>query len=505
MGVSSHRDDGARVFDVEPQPGRGLDLGTLSDDLTIATRMLADGPADRSTIDASLAALAATFPKRLLLSVYLKEHERLWLVAQHGYREVLDGFTLDHGVMSRAVRTGVTQFIPDVRDDPDFLEATAGIVSELTIPFGVHSDGPAGAFNLETIGVTLPEETTTLFAFYAALLGQRIAEMRERLEVDVALLARLCVQASSLRGIAAIGEFAARTIGRLVELDCVELHIWDEDASGLQLASFWRRESSGLTPLDSDDVQRLVQLQDAQGLSATYHRFDLRRAGLVASPDLPCWAVWIPLTVAGERVGVIVGRASSRPDTEYDRAEAATLFAQHTAALLDVALNLRRQQQAALTDPLTGLLNRRGFDQRLHDELSRARATQSSLTLILADCDNLKLVNDSRGHDVGDRTLKQLANFIRQGEQSGDTAARIGGDEFALILPGASADNGLAIADRLRHQLRTQPIDDAPVVATFGVATFPNDAQTTDELLRAADLALYRSKRGTQLTASDRR
>jgi putative methionine-R-sulfoxide reductase with GAF domain len=138
-------------------PPRPLDAAQLRRACAAAERALREGAPDRRAIDACFEALVVGLEENLLASVYVLDHDRLWLIAQRGYSQVLDGFSLDHGVMARAVRTGETQFVPDVRDDPDFLEATAGILAEVTIPFNARSDAWAvGAMNIETIGATLP-------------------------------------------------------------------------------------------------------------------------------------------------------------------------------------------------------------------------------------------------------------------------------------------------------------------------------------------------------------
>jgi diguanylate cyclase (GGDEF)-like protein len=173
------------------------------------------------------------------------------------------------------------------------------------------------------------------------------------------------------------------------------------------------------------------------------------------------------------------------------RVDGATLFAQHTAALLDVSLALRREQDAAVTDALTGLLNRRGFDVRLNQELERASHTGSGVALLLADCDDLKAINDRGGHELGDRVLEAFASCVRGCKRTQDAGARIGGDEFAVVLPGAGTDAGTALADRLRSELGKLSFREATrIEATFGIASFPEDGTTAAELLRTADRAL---------------
>jgi diguanylate cyclase (GGDEF)-like protein len=483
-------------------PPEPLDSAQLRRRCESAERALRQGGRDRRAIDACFAALVDGAEGRILASVYVKEHDRLWLIAQRGYAEVLDGFSLQRGVMARAVRTGETQFVPDARAEPDFLEATAGILAEVTVPFGPRSGSSVeGALNIETAGATLPPEAPEIFEPLARTLGERIAEMRESLDVDVATLVRLCVHASSLRESGQIAEFAARTVGRLLELDCVQLDLRSRSGT-FRHASFWRREESGLEPLASAAIEELALLEDETGVDAAYHLFDIRLTEVADEHLAAPWSVWFPLTVAGGSVGAIVGRAASRPAFEYERAEGATLFAQHVAALLDVSLALRRQRHAAVTDALTGLLNRRGFDERLTEELERALRTDGRVALVLADCDDLKGINDRGGHELGDRVLDAFARCLESCTRAEDAAARIGGDEFAIVMPGASSDAARATAKRLRRELRTLSFDDVTrVEAAFGVAAFPDDGTTCADLVRAADRALYAAKQESKAPA----
>jgi diguanylate cyclase (GGDEF)-like protein len=460
-----------------------------------AEAVLAEGAHGRTAIDAAFAALTDGFEGKLLVSTYILEHDFLWLIAQAGYREVRDGIPLDKGVLGRAIRTGTTQFIPDVADDPEFIEAIGGIVSEVALPFGGHWSGPAaGGLNIETVGATLPPDAETIFAPLARRLGQRVEEMRDGLGLDVAALARLCVYASSLRGVGAISEFAARVVGRLLDLDCAQVDL-RADGRAYTLASFWRRENSQLEPLAASDLERLSGIEEESGGGAAYLVLDQRKAPLEHADLSTPWIAWFPLRIAGAEIGAIVGRAEQPPAYDHDHLEAAKLFAQHAGALIDVALALRREQRAAVTDSLTSLLNRRGFDERLREELERSVHTGASVALVMVDCDGLKTMNDTGGHELGDRVLQSVAHCLRTNKRLEDVAARIGGDEFAVLIPGADGEEGAQIAERFRQELGGMSVGvDYPIAATFGVACFPADGSTGAELLRAADRALYLGK-----------
>jgi len=144
----------------------------------------------------------------------------------------------------------------------------------------------------------------------------------------------------------------------------------------------------------------------------------------------------------------------------------------------------------ALSDPLTGLANRRYFDERFQDELARAQRRERPLAVILLDVDDLKVVNDSQGHAAGDTVLRAVATLLRDQARGIDLAARLGGDEFALLLP-ETDDAGANIL--LRRLLDGAASGAARFSA--GTAIYPRDGRTAEALLQEADAALYRSKR----------
>ena len=149
-----------------------------------------------------------------------------------------------------------------------------------------------------------------------------------------------------------------------------------------------------------------------------------------------------------------------------------------------------------MTDPLTGLFNRRSFELQLDQEVLMAKRTHQPLSLIMLDVDRFKLLNDTAGHDAGDDALRRLADCFRCELRRLDAAARFGGDEFALILPQAHADGALIVAERLRARIEQIEIPEVGnLTASIGIATVPLNANSRLELFRAADDALYLAKR----------
>lgn len=160
-------------------------------------------------------------------------------------------------------------------------------------------------------------------------------------------------------------------------------------------------------------------------------------------------------------------------------------------------LLIERLYDAARTDPLTELTNRRGFREMLDLELARARRNQHSMAVIIGDLDHFRQVNDRAGRLVGDITLKQTAEVLNGARRPTDTAGRIGGEEFALILPDTSTADAFTVAERLRDAVgRRHATAEMPTTISFGLAVYPDHGQTAASLLNAADSALYTAKHG---------
>lgn len=197
-----------------------------------------------------------------------------------------------------------------------------------------------------------------------------------------------------------------------------------------------------------------------------------------------------------------IGRLLLYPPRDGSFDEEAEQLAHWLAAQASIAIENERLHRTvkrqAITDELTQLANRRRFTETLAVEVRRAERFGDPLGLVLADLDDFKLINDQYGHQAGDEVLRRFADVLRENVRDFDLPVRYGGEEFAVLLPETGLDGAEQLARRLQAALRRLRLptiggDRAPVTASFGVAAFPS-ARTADELLSAADGALYRAK-----------
>ncbi len=150
----------------------------------------------------------------------------------------------------------------------------------------------------------------------------------------------------------------------------------------------------------------------------------------------------------------------------------------------------------AVVDPMTGLYNRVTLNARFDDLQRRAADAGTCVGLVMLDVDHFKQINDEHGHDRGDLVLQELADRLRRELRVSDIAYRIGGEEFVVLLPGRDASGTLQVAERLRRAVQGEPLSDLPVTLSAGVVSGVGGIDSLADLLRAADGALYRAKRG---------
>ena len=204
--------------------------------------------------------------------------------------------------------------------------------------------------------------------------------------------------------------------------------------------------------------------------------------------------ICIPLAPSNKPFGAMMV-FSPREDVTDKELNFLTLFANQVEMAITIANLFENLKKEAVTDSLTELYNRRYFNQALQKELERAQRLQQPFSIVSLDLDYLKKINDTYGHFFGDLAIRTIADILKKNARSIDVPARLGGEEFSVLLPGVDSSGALIAAERIRAAIEAQELDTiGHITASVGVATFPEHSSKLDELLDMADQAMYKSK-----------
>ncbi|EIC21337.1 diguanylate cyclase (GGDEF) domain-containing protein [Thiorhodovibrio frisius] len=305
---------------------------------------------------------------------------------------------------------------------------------------------------------------------------------------------------------AAVNEFVHRLTGKL------ELEPMSEEA--LDRLIEHTQADAGAVIVEQAGELTLTALRGIQGLSdpSAYapirHCLKSNSQVTVTLPEdisidavltrfRPRQLVLIPLAFKGVPLGLfLLARAHEFSQHAH---RMMTLFQQSFALALNNAQAHHQLQHLVVIDPLTGLYNRRFGMARLSEEFQRATRGDAALSLLMLDIDHFKDVNDTHGHLIGDRVLIEVAQTLKGLSREGDIVLRYGGEEFLMLLPGATNDSGRILAERICHAIADQVVETAQlrlqVTISIGLACFPDqDAETPEALIALADRALYQAK-----------
>ncbi len=206
----------------------------------------------------------------------------------------------------------------------------------------------------------------------------------------------------------------------------------------------------------------------------------------------------LPVTAGGKKLAVVAltDRADGRPFDARDFAAARVLAANAALAFSRERLteNLTELTRIATVDAVTGLFNRRYFEGRLEAEVQRARRQRQELALLMIDIDDFKRINDTWGHLEGDRALRDVADLLRSGVRIFDVCARFGGEEFVIVMPGATSQVAMHVAERIRRHVEQHSAHDSlPITVSIGIGMLGSHA-SVDDLVASADRALIAAK-----------
>lgn len=395
--------------------------------------------------------------------------------------------------------------IADVSQDPNWivLDETSYIRSWVGAPIVVHGE-TIGFFSLESTQPDFyrPEhaEMLMIFASHAgiALENARLFAEAQRRAVEAETLREAAAAVTSALNLEQVLDLIIANLRRVVPYDSCSVFLLEKGYVRLvRGAGFEHLETilghrfpSG-NPLVEEAFRtgRPVVLYDAQQ--------DPRFQRWGGAEHIRGW-IGLPLIARGQPIGYLT--IDSRTPGAYteEHARLAQAFANQAAIALENARLFEQVQQAAITDALTGLANRRHFFDLARREFARARRYGSALSLFILDVDNLKIVNDQGGHLLGDRLLQTVGHAIRRQLRQPDIAARYGGDEFIVLLPETTLEKAAHVAERIRSHLSREVLQadgkTFPISISVGVAELEATCLVLDDLIERADRALYWAK-----------
>jgi diguanylate cyclase (GGDEF)-like protein len=274
------------------------------------------------------------------------------------------------------------------------------------------------------------------------------------------------------------------------------LLITDHDASSSLTAALERaglaiagvsRSTAALVSLPRARPHLVIAAADLKGISA----LEVARKLSSSEEFTPCVLVGAePATDERRREALTAGAGDY-----FQLPQQLELLLMRVGHLIALRQNIDRLRAEADLDPLTGLANRRRFRKALGNELERFRRYGTPCALIMLDIDHLKKINDAHGHSVGDVMIRHVAATLAEASRGNDTAARLGGEEFALLLAGVNEKQAVTAAARLQPTLSAEPIEGAGLATvSLGVAACPAHATSERSLYAASDKALYRAK-----------
>jgi diguanylate cyclase (GGDEF)-like protein len=446
--------------------------------------------------------------------VFVPRDGAMALVASHRW-EVPAGFELPmESVVGEAAHSRSPHYVPDVRRHPTYVTAPNAprTLSELAIPL-MMEERVAAVLNIEHAEVDAfgNEELRTLVAF-----GKMTEEALERTSLQSQLVAMLEV----IRNLAQSddpGQLFEETVKSAIDLipgaEAGSLILYDKGDFRFVAAEGYDRHSLGtITGLghaaqlkwyagqEEDFVKGVPRLltgpaiaeASMAGLDTDEQRGVMLSAGKVHELNAN---ICVPISYAGTVLGVlnIDSFAASNPFGQHALLLAET-FAQQIAVIIRQTLYRDALEQAVVTDALTGLGNREGFNRQLNVELARARRYGQTFNLVMIDLDGFKRINDRLGHHAGDRALVAVSTEMERERRLGDSIFRWGGDEFALILPQISRREAWLVAERYASAIARVKLEEYPISASFGIASYPEDGIDAESLLRKADDLMYRRK-----------
>ena len=332
----------------------------------------------------------------------------------------------------------------------------------------------------------------------ASMEKEYFHERLQEQDKEITLLNRLTTIVTSSVNIETIFEGFAQELKEVVDVDWAAIALVEGDelyflALSSTISSPWQREER--IPLEGTATELICRERKSiyEADLAQYYRFSTGENYLQRGIRS---IVYLPLSIKDQSIGSLVV-ASRRPDA-YSAKQIKLLeqVALQIATPIENSQLYARAEQRSRIDELTGLFNRRHFEERLKEEISRHSRYGDVFSLFMIDLDNFKSYNDIYGHPSGDILLNQVGRIIKSAIRNADQAFRYGGDEFVVILPQTATDDARVVAERVREGVAGEmEKKEIGVTCSIGLTSYPADGVISGELVTVADTALYFAKR----------
>ncbi len=436
-------------------------------------------------------------------AVLLLEDETQELVpnCHIGCEEIFDKarIAVGSGLTGTAAKVKRPIYSADVRKDARYLFPVAGCVSELVIPLMV-GDSVVGVldcqsdnlerFDRETIDLLTLFSTQVSMAFQSA----RLYTLEQERAAQLRAINAVAKQATSALDLDELLRSVCEVVQKSFPCDhsCVLLRDGEDLVLRAQRGTLIPSLEVGGRIADTPDWWQyplgsggIFTENTTSGLSGEQRLYGQAQSSFS-----------IPLISHRQPLGLLVLFSEKKGFFAHTDRQPLESVADIFSSAIQNANYVERVKQLAFLDGLTGIFNRRYLETRITEEIERSKRYDTDLSVVMVDVDRFKLLNDEFGHLLGDEVLRQVSSLLSERLRKSDVVCRYGGEEFVALLPQTSTEQALLAAQKLRYAIAEWefPGVPRPVTISAGVATFPEHATTRDELLHAADGALYTAK-----------